>query len=189
MACYLTAPSYYLNQCWPISKIRWHSSKGKFTRDTSASITEIIWKIKYLKFHSNFPGANELIGRTTPTPCLLMARFSVSPGYQQPCYYVHWVRDKMTAIFQTLKYPFLNENVGISFTISVMFVSKVPINSKPTLFQIMAWHRPGDKPLPEPMLSKFIDTYMRHSASMRYNHHHRCHLVSITCISPVWDND
>ena len=24
------------------------------------SITEIIWKIKYLKFHSNFPGANEL---------------------------------------------------------------------------------------------------------------------------------
>ena len=24
-------------------------------------ITEIIWKIKYLKFHSNFPGANELI--------------------------------------------------------------------------------------------------------------------------------
>ena len=25
------------------------------------SITEIIWKIKYLKFYSNFPGANELI--------------------------------------------------------------------------------------------------------------------------------
>ena len=24
------------------------------------SITEIIWKIKYIKFHSNFPGANEL---------------------------------------------------------------------------------------------------------------------------------
>ena len=23
------------------------------------STTEIIWKIKYLKFHSNFPGANE----------------------------------------------------------------------------------------------------------------------------------
>ena len=25
------------------------------------SVTKIIWKIKYLKFHSNFPGANELI--------------------------------------------------------------------------------------------------------------------------------
>ena len=27
------------------------------------SITEIIWKIKYLKFHSNLPGANELMHR------------------------------------------------------------------------------------------------------------------------------
>ena len=26
-----------------------------------SSISEIIWKIKYLKYHSNFPGANELI--------------------------------------------------------------------------------------------------------------------------------
>ena len=37
MACCLTAPSHYLNQCWLIiSKVKWHSSKGKFTRDTSA---------------------------------------------------------------------------------------------------------------------------------------------------------
>ena len=33
----LTAPSHYLNQCWLIiSKVKWHSSKGKFTRDNSA---------------------------------------------------------------------------------------------------------------------------------------------------------
>ena len=37
MACCLTAPSHYLNQCWPIiSKVELHSSKGKFIRDTSA---------------------------------------------------------------------------------------------------------------------------------------------------------
>ena len=37
MACCLTATSHYLNQCWLIiSKIEWHSSKGKFTRDISA---------------------------------------------------------------------------------------------------------------------------------------------------------
>ena len=59
MACCLTAPGHYLNQSWLIiSKVKWHSSKSKFTRDIS--ITEIILKIKYLKFHSNFPGANEL---------------------------------------------------------------------------------------------------------------------------------
>ena len=37
MACCLTAPSHYLNQCWLIiSKVEWHSSKGEFTSDTSA---------------------------------------------------------------------------------------------------------------------------------------------------------
>ena len=37
MACCHTTPSRYLNQIWLIiSKVEWHSSKGKFTRDTSA---------------------------------------------------------------------------------------------------------------------------------------------------------
>ena len=31
------------------------------TYQPQTSITEIIWKIKYLKCHWNFPGANELI--------------------------------------------------------------------------------------------------------------------------------
>ena len=37
MACCLTAPSHYLNQCWLIiSKVLWHSCEDNFTRDTSA---------------------------------------------------------------------------------------------------------------------------------------------------------
>ena len=37
MACCLTAPSHYLNQCWLIiSKIEWHSSEGNFTAGISA---------------------------------------------------------------------------------------------------------------------------------------------------------
>ena len=37
MACCLTAPSHYLNQCWLIiNKVEWHPSKGKFTWDASA---------------------------------------------------------------------------------------------------------------------------------------------------------
>ena len=37
MACCLTAPSHYLNQCWfIISTVEWHSSKAKFTRDKLA---------------------------------------------------------------------------------------------------------------------------------------------------------
>ena len=37
IACCLTAPSHYLNQCWLIiSQVLWHSSKGSFPRNTSA---------------------------------------------------------------------------------------------------------------------------------------------------------
>ena len=32
IACYLTAPGHYLNQCWlTISEVLWHSSEGDFT--------------------------------------------------------------------------------------------------------------------------------------------------------------
>ena len=49
------------------------------------------------------------------------------------------------------KRVFFNENVWISFKISLKFVPKGPIDNVPTLVQIMAWRLPGDKPLSEPM--------------------------------------
>ena len=52
----------------------------------------------------------------------------------------------------TFKRIFLNENIRISIRISLKFVPKVPINNIPALVQIMAWRRPGDKPLSEPMM-------------------------------------
>ena len=52
----------------------------------------------------------------------------------------------------TFKRIFLNENVRISIKISLKFASKGPINNIPTLVQIMAWRRPGGKPLSEPMM-------------------------------------
>ena len=47
---------------------------------------------------------------------------------------------------------FLNENEWISVKISLKFVPKVRIDNIPALVQIMAWRRPGDKPLSEPMM-------------------------------------
>ena len=47
---------------------------------------------------------------------------------------------------------FLNENVWIPIEISLKFVPKGSINNNPALFQIMAWRRPCDKPLSEPMM-------------------------------------
>ena len=51
-----------------------------------------------------------------------------------------------------LKWIFLNENVWILLKISLKFVPKVQINNIPALDQIMAWRRPDDKPLSEPMM-------------------------------------
>ena len=44
---------------------------------------------------------------------------------------------------------FLNENVWIMIKFSLKFVPKGPIKNTLTLVQIMAWRRPGDKPLSE----------------------------------------
>ena len=46
-----------------------------------------------------------------------------------------------------LKCFFFNENVWISIGISLKYVPTGQINNIPTLVQIMAWRRPGDKPL------------------------------------------
>ena len=47
---------------------------------------------------------------------------------------------------------FLNENVWIPIKISLKFVPMGPINNIPAMVQIMAWRRPGNKPLSEPMM-------------------------------------
>ena len=55
-----------------------------------------------------------------------------------------------------LKCIFLNENARISLKMSLKFVPKVRINNIPALVQIMAWRRPGDKPLSEPMMFSLL---------------------------------
>ena len=76
----------------------------------------------------------------------------------------HLPLDKMAAILadDISKRIFLNEKLRILIEISLKFVPKSPINNNPALAQIMAWRRIGDKPLSEPMLTPFTDTYMRH---------------------------
>ena len=47
---------------------------------------------------------------------------------------------------------FMNKNVKISINISLKFVPRGPIDNIPALVQMMAWRRPGNKPLSEPMM-------------------------------------
>ena len=71
--------------------------------------------------------------------CLLLAALNTleprQNGRQSP-------EDIFKCIFQ-------NKNVWISLDISQKFVPKVQINIMPVLVQIIAWRRPGDKPLSE----------------------------------------
>ena len=46
----------------------------------------------------------------------------------------------------------MNGRFCISIRISLKFIPKGPIDNTSALVQVKAWHRTGDKPLPEPML-------------------------------------
>ena len=78
--------------------------------------------------------------------CMLAIFLPFCPGAND---LTHWGRDKMAAIFQCI---FVNENVWISIEISLNFVPSGPTDNIPALVQMMAWRRPGDKPLSEPMM-------------------------------------
>ena len=57
---------------------------------------------------------------------------------------------------------FVNESDRIAIRISRKFVSRSPIDNKLALVQVMAWRRPGDKPLSEPMPTQLTDVYKCH---------------------------
>ena len=56
----------------------------------------------------------------------------------------------------TLKRIFFNEKVRILLKVSLKLVPRGPINNSPSLIQIMAWRRLGDKPLSEPMVVSLL---------------------------------
>ena len=60
---------------------------------------------------------------------------------------------------------FFSENVFISIKCWLKFIPKGPISNIPALFQIMAWRRPGDKPLFEPMMIILL-AHFAHTASL-----------------------
>ena len=56
----------------------------------------------------------------------------------------------------TFRRIFFNENLWTLLRNSLKIVPKVRINNIPALVQIMAWRRPGDKPLSEPMMVRLL---------------------------------
>ena len=63
--------------------------------------------------------------------------FNTSPS-EQNCH--HFTDDIVSCIF-------MDKKIRILIQISLNFVPTGPINNKPALVQVMAWHRTGDRPL------------------------------------------
>ena len=128
MAWCLIAPSHYLNQSWPLmNEVLWHLPKNNFKAHTQDIFCKMNLEIIILKitFISN---RRQWVNTLRPR--------------QNGC---HFADD-------TFKRIFVYENVKILIEISLKFVPKGPINNIPALVQIMAWRRPGNKPLSQPML-------------------------------------
>ena len=81
--------------------------------------------------------------------------------------FTYWGRNKMAAMFPVTSLTgYLNENIWISIKIALTFVPRSLVDSISALVHIMAWHRPGYKPIIWTNDEYLTDAYMRHSASM-----------------------
>ena len=82
----------------------------------------------------------------------LQPKYAARISVRNSSYYIEAETNGRHFADDIFKHIFFNENVWISIKISLKFVPKGPINNIPALVQIMAWRRPGDKPLSEPMM-------------------------------------
>ena len=75
----------------------------------------------------------------------------------------HLPLDTMAAILadDICKCIFLNAKDKILIQMSLKLVPRGPIDNKSSLVQVIVWRQTGEKPLPEPVMAQFTDTYMQ----------------------------
>ena len=61
---------------------------------------------------------------------------------------------------------FLNENERILIEILLKYFPRSPFDNKPALVQVMDWSWTNENPLPEPMMTQFVDEYKWHYGEM-----------------------
>ena len=133
--------NHYPNQWWLL--VKWvlrnqHQWKSSKQNKINFHLTKCIWKLSPAKCRPVFLFRPRCINS--------------SPLGQNGR---HFADDIFRCIF-------VNEKSCILTKISLKFVPMGPIDNNPALVQIIAWCRIGDKPLSEPMLTRFTDAYMRH---------------------------
>ena len=156
-----------LNQTFCIKSIQWLLAGAGMVHAILIFRTIIhqFWcRANIAILHLNQSYAVKLIMMLTPKLVWKQLEYYVSPtNDRHPCYLVmkyvvytlNTLRPRQDGCYfadDVSKCIFFNENVWVLLKIPLNFVPKGPINNIPALVQIMAWCRPGNKPLSEPML-------------------------------------
>ena len=127
-------------------------------------ITKIIIKVTRLNFISNLPGVNVLRTKNMANYCNNAHANDTAVLLWNRCAYLqetitHWGRVNVVIFQIKFSMHFLEWKLWISLKISPKFFPKVPIYNTPVFVQMMAWHRPVDKPLSEPVMDSLL-TYI-----------------------------
>ena len=141
------APSHYQKQWWNIvnwtlrNKLQWNFNRNSYIFIQENAFENVVWKMAAILSRPQCVNDSE----GDRIQCL-----AYSSWYQ----WLNTLRPRQNGrrFTDVFKCIFLNENVCIMIKISLNFVPKGPINSVPALVQTMAWSRPGEKPLSEPMM-------------------------------------
>ena len=83
--------------------------------------------------------------------------------------HIYWCLENIGAILQATFQIFLNENVWIFFRWNVFLGAQLARDNESALGQVMAWCLTGDKPTPDPMLTKVLIMLICHIVSPGHN--------------------
>ena len=177
LACCLTVPRPYPNQCWLIIN-PWVSGGYSSQRASNAERLSDHWPWKLSPHVSLWQWLSNLLWYAITETSMRIPQniLPVNVGWREPLALLPLSRHiidsfwegfivrssaELCVVFNTLrprqygrhfpddifKFILLKENISISIYISLKFVPKGPINNPPALVQIMVWRRPGSKPL------------------------------------------
>ena len=126
--------------------------------EISIKIIIKIWRFSFKKIWKKKPCKMAAI--LSRPQCVTMYTSIIMRGvlFTPPCLALNTLRPTRNRRHfedDIFKCTFLNENIFILIKISL----NGPINKISALVQIMAWHRPGDKPLSEPMMIILLAHY------------------------------
>ena len=131
-------PCLCLNRCWSLdNKFRSDLNQNTYIFIEEHAFENVVWKMVAIIM--------------VCTQCVKVTATCLIDGYPV-LVQVNTLRPRQNDRHfadDTFNRIFVNENVRTSIEFSLKFVPKGPINNIPALVQIMAWRRPGDKPLSE----------------------------------------